>query len=352
MTTGPRPPRQRPRGVRAQAHAGRLARGERLRPGRPRCARVRPGRRLPPYVIAAATAVAVEPGSFGIVLGGSGNGEAIAANKVVGIRAALVWTETTARLAREHNDANVISLGARQYGADEAVRFVATFLGTAFSGDQRHARRLGQVADYERSGAVPDPRWLRPRRAAGQLRLDQAARLDLGERQVVVARARHVARPHRGRRPGRASGGCRVARAFRAASRLPGSSTTRPARSWAVSPLNPGPSSPIAKIGRPCSRIAVSRVVLRLGFRRGRPVDRPRRAGDRDQVRPEQLAPGAAATRPEHRLRVRRTDRRDRPHRRPGALAAQRLRGADAPRPAAARLVGAADALAPGARRR
>lgn len=112
----------------------------------------------PRFVIAAATAVAGEPGTFGIVLGGSGNGEAIAANKVVGIRAALVWTETTARLAREHNDANVISLGARQHSPAEAVRFVATFLGTAFSGDQRHARRLGQVADYERSGVLPEPR--------------------------------------------------------------------------------------------------------------------------------------------------------------------------------------------------
>lgn len=112
----------------------------------------------PPYVLAAARAVVDEPGSFGIVIGGSGNGEAIAANKVPGVRAALAWSDATARLGREHNDANVISLGARQYAVDEAVGFVATFLTTAFSGDPRHVRRLQQVADYERSGEVPGPR--------------------------------------------------------------------------------------------------------------------------------------------------------------------------------------------------
>jgi ribose 5-phosphate isomerase B len=111
----------------------------------------------PPYVLAAASAVAGEPGAFGIVIGGSGNGEAIAANKVLDIRAAVVWTETTARLAREHNDANVISLGARQYDADEALSFVATFLRTPFSGEQRHLRRLGQLSAYERSGVFPEP---------------------------------------------------------------------------------------------------------------------------------------------------------------------------------------------------
>lgn len=109
----------------------------------------------PPYVLAAAAAVAREPGTYGVVLGGSGNGEAIAANKVAGVRAALVWTEATARLAREHNDANVVSLGARQYDAHEAVQFVATFLETRFSGEERHVRRLGLVADYERSAELP-----------------------------------------------------------------------------------------------------------------------------------------------------------------------------------------------------
>jgi ribose 5-phosphate isomerase B len=112
----------------------------------------------PPCVLAAAMAVAAEPGTFGIVLGGSGNGEAIAANKVPGIRAALVWTEATARLAREHNDANVISLGARQYDQAAATAFVATFLATPFSGEERHARRIAQVSAYERTDRLPGPR--------------------------------------------------------------------------------------------------------------------------------------------------------------------------------------------------
>ena len=105
----------------------------------------------PAFCIAAAEAVAAEPGSLGIVLGGSGNGEQIAANKVGGIRAALAFSVDTARLAREHNDANVISLGARQYSQDDAVSFVAAFLDTPFSGDPRHQRRIDQVSDYERS---------------------------------------------------------------------------------------------------------------------------------------------------------------------------------------------------------
>lgn len=109
----------------------------------------------PPYVLLAASRTARDAGSFGIVLGGSGNGEAIAANKVPGVRAALVWTEETARLAREHNDANVVSLGARMYAAAEAVRFVEVFLGTRFSGEGRHVRRLGMLADYERTGELP-----------------------------------------------------------------------------------------------------------------------------------------------------------------------------------------------------
>lgn len=104
----------------------------------------------PAFCIAAAEAVAAEPGSLGIVLGGSGNGEQIVANKVPGIRAALAFSLDTARLAREHNDANVISLGARQYSQDEAVGFVEAFLSTPFSGDARHQRRIDLVSDYER----------------------------------------------------------------------------------------------------------------------------------------------------------------------------------------------------------
>ncbi len=109
----------------------------------------------PPYVLLAATRTAGEPGSLGIVIGGSGNGEAIAANKVPGVRCALAFSAETARLGREHNDANVLSLGARMYAEADAVRFAETFLATPFSGEERHVRRLATLADYERSGELP-----------------------------------------------------------------------------------------------------------------------------------------------------------------------------------------------------
>jgi len=109
----------------------------------------------PPYVMRAAAAVAAHPGSLGIVIGGSGNGEQIAANKIGGIRAALAWSEETARLARLHNDANVLSLGARMQPAADAIAITQVFLATPFSGEARHARRLEMIADYERSGALP-----------------------------------------------------------------------------------------------------------------------------------------------------------------------------------------------------
>jgi ribose 5-phosphate isomerase B len=108
----------------------------------------------PPYCIATASRVAADPGSLGVVIGGSGNGEQIAANKVVGIRAALAWNEETARLARLHNDANVVAIGARMHPSDEAVRLVEVFIGTPFSGDERHARRLRMIANYETTGSV------------------------------------------------------------------------------------------------------------------------------------------------------------------------------------------------------
>jgi ribose 5-phosphate isomerase B len=111
----------------------------------------------PPYVMAAAAAVGAEPGSMGIVLGGSGNGEAIAANKIPGVRAALAWSEETARLARLHNDANVVSLGARMHSAPEATAFVEIFLATPFSGEERHVRRLRMLSGYERTGVLPPP---------------------------------------------------------------------------------------------------------------------------------------------------------------------------------------------------
>jgi ribose 5-phosphate isomerase B len=107
----------------------------------------------PPCITAAARTVA-EPGSLGIVIGGSGNGEQIAANKVAGVRAALVWSEDTAGLARAHNDANVISIGARNHPEADALRFVDVFLGTPFSQDPRHVRRIAMLAEYEATGAI------------------------------------------------------------------------------------------------------------------------------------------------------------------------------------------------------
>jgi ribose 5-phosphate isomerase B len=109
----------------------------------------------PPYVMRAAAAVAASPGSVGIVIGGSGNGEQIAANKIRGIRAALVWSEETARLARLHNDANVLSLGARMQPVADAIAFTRVFLQTPFSGEARHARRLALITGYERTGDLP-----------------------------------------------------------------------------------------------------------------------------------------------------------------------------------------------------
>ena len=93
--------------------------------------------------------------ALGVVIGGSGNGEQIAANKVRGVRSALVWSEETAVLAREHNDANVISVGGRLHPIEDMLRFVEVFLATAFSGDERHRRRIGQLAAYESTGELP-----------------------------------------------------------------------------------------------------------------------------------------------------------------------------------------------------
>jgi ribose 5-phosphate isomerase B len=109
----------------------------------------------PVYVMRAATRVAGDPGSLGIVIGGSGNGEQIASNKVRGVRAAVAWSEETARLARAHNNANVLSLGAREYAVEDAVRFARVFVETPFSGEPRHVRRLGMIAAYEESGELP-----------------------------------------------------------------------------------------------------------------------------------------------------------------------------------------------------
>lgn len=104
----------------------------------------------PSMCLACGEAVVADVGSLGIVLGGSGNGEQIAANKVRGVRAALAWNTDTASLARLHNDANVVAIGARQHTPEEATRLVDVFLATAFSGDARHQRRIDLIADFER----------------------------------------------------------------------------------------------------------------------------------------------------------------------------------------------------------
>jgi ribose 5-phosphate isomerase B len=109
----------------------------------------------PPYCFETGERVVAEPGTLGVVIGGSGNGEQIAANKVPGVRAALAWNAETARLAREHNDANVVAVGSRQHSVDEATELVRLFLGTPFSQDPRHVRRIGLLTDYERDRHRP-----------------------------------------------------------------------------------------------------------------------------------------------------------------------------------------------------
>jgi ribose 5-phosphate isomerase B len=114
----------------------------------------------PRFCINAALAVVADQAAgveaLGIVLGGSGNGEQIAANKVRGIRAALAWNLDTARLARNHNDANIIAVGGRQHSVEEATSIIEAFLAEPFSNDSRHVRRIGKIADYEATGDVPE----------------------------------------------------------------------------------------------------------------------------------------------------------------------------------------------------
>lgn len=113
----------------------------------------------PTYCLRAAAGVASDRESgidaLGVVIGGSGNGEQMSANKVRGIRAALGWSEQTARLARQHNDAQVLAIGARMNTTQEALGFVATFLATPFSGDPRHSRRIDMLTTYETTGELP-----------------------------------------------------------------------------------------------------------------------------------------------------------------------------------------------------
>ncbi|MCU1611541.1 MAG: rpiB [Pseudonocardiales bacterium] len=109
----------------------------------------------PPFCIATARRVVADSGSLGVVIGGSGNGEQISANKVVGCRAALVWSTETAALAREHNDAQVMGIGARMHSPAEAAEIVETFLATPFSGGERHCRRIAQISTFETTGEIP-----------------------------------------------------------------------------------------------------------------------------------------------------------------------------------------------------
>jgi ribose 5-phosphate isomerase B len=109
----------------------------------------------PAFCIATGLAVRADPGSLGIVIGGSGNGEQIAANKVPGIRAALAWSVETASLGRQHNDAQVVAIGARMHSPEAAAEIAAAFVGTPFSGEERHARRIRILEEYERTHVPP-----------------------------------------------------------------------------------------------------------------------------------------------------------------------------------------------------
>jgi ribose 5-phosphate isomerase B len=112
----------------------------------------------PSFCITAALAVRTDEDAgvqaLGIVLGGSGNGEQMAANKVHGIRAALVWNLDTAKLARQHNDANVVAVGARQHDQAEVLELIKAFIAEPFSQDERHIRRIGKIASYEQTGDI------------------------------------------------------------------------------------------------------------------------------------------------------------------------------------------------------
>lgn len=110
----------------------------------------------PAYCLRTGLAVVADAGSVGVVLGGSGNGEQIAANKVKGVRSALAWSEETAQLARMHNNANIVAIGARMHSVEDATRFVETFLSTDFTGEIRHVRRISMLNDYEDTGVLPE----------------------------------------------------------------------------------------------------------------------------------------------------------------------------------------------------
>ena len=105
----------------------------------------------PDFCIPAAQAVVNDPGSLGIVIGGSGNGEQISANKVKGVRAALAWSIETAKLAKQHNNANVVAIGGRMHSIDECKTILAAFISEPFSNDERHIRRIDKISGFEDS---------------------------------------------------------------------------------------------------------------------------------------------------------------------------------------------------------
>ena len=99
-------------------------------------------------------AVAKDSTSLGIVLGGSGNGEQIAANKVAGVRAALAWSIETAQLARSHNDANVVAIGGRMHPIEVCKEIIDAFIAEPFSNDERHIRRIGLISKFEKDVTI------------------------------------------------------------------------------------------------------------------------------------------------------------------------------------------------------
>ncbi|MCM3893649.1 MULTISPECIES: ribose-5-phosphate isomerase [Gordonia] len=109
----------------------------------------------PAFCIATAQKTVDDPGSLGIVLGGSGNGEQIAANKVKGARCALAWNVEIAQLARQHNNAQLIGIGGRMHTTEEALAIVDAFVDTPFSEEPRHQRRIDILSEYEETGVAP-----------------------------------------------------------------------------------------------------------------------------------------------------------------------------------------------------
>lgn len=108
----------------------------------------------PVFCVAAGEAVVADPESVGVVIGGSGNGEQIAANKVTGVRAVLAWSVETAELGREHNNANVIAIGARMHSEAEATAIIDGFMNAQWRGEDRHERRVAMLKRYEQSGSL------------------------------------------------------------------------------------------------------------------------------------------------------------------------------------------------------